>query len=141
MPVGLLGVGDPDEAGLRGDRAGHGGKVVAVVRVEGHLDQPRGGKMGGGVVAAEAGIAHHHRVSLFEQHQSEKVDQLVAAVADEDLRRRDAVLFGESGAEGVRRAVGVDVHGGGGGLDRLDGLGGGAERVLVAGEFDDPGES
>ena len=120
---GVGGVGDEDDAGLRGDGLQHGGEVVRPVGLVGNGDVSRVEALGGHLVHHETAVGGHGVGFAVQVDHGEQGDQLAAAGAGDDLPQLHAVEVGESRAEVVRAAVGVDVGAGEGVLHGLDGLG------------------
>ena len=134
---GVGGVGDEDDAGLRGDSLQHGGEVVRPVGLVGNGDVTRVEALGGHLVHHETAVGGHGVGFAVEVDHGEQGDQLAAAGAGDDLLQLHAVEVGEPLAEVVRAAVGVDVGAGEGVLHGLDSLGRGTDGILVGGKLDD----
>ena len=121
--------------GPRGDLRLH---VVQVRLVAGQWAgaHPRAGQRDRRRVRLERRRRHHDLVAGVEGGQRDHADELVGAVADDDLVRRHPEAAAERGAHGRGAAVGIEVDAGRLATDRLDHAGRRSQRVLVGGEAD-----
>ena len=136
---GVGGVGDEDEAGLRGDGAEHGSEVVAPIRLVVYLHIAGAEELAHDGVHGEAVLGRDELDALVQAGVAQQLDELTAAAADGGLLEGDAVHGGELAAQGEGGAIRVNMHAGGGLLHGLYGLGRGAEGVLIGCQFDDGG--
>ena len=110
--------------------------VLEVGRVAGEWARHGAGARDRGrdAVGLERRLGHDDLVAGLERGPRDEPDQLVGAVADEELAGRDVEAPGERRAERGGAAVGIEVDARGLARDRLDDARRGAERVLVGGE-------
>ena len=130
-------VGEEDELRARESELAERVEVVVEARLHRRLDERAAVRLGGELVGDEALRARQHLLAVEDEGPDEQLDELVRAVADEDLLGRDAELRGERVPEEERGAVRVEVDlrgrlARGGERERR-----GAEGVLVGGELRD----
>ena len=135
MPVGLFGIGQEDEARARRHRLGHGLEVVGEVAQRDHARRRRH-RLHDHAVDDEGLVGHHRLVARPEEGAHDELDDLVRAVADEDVVRRHAVPLGQAPAEIEGGAVRVEMDGAERVGHRRHRPRRRAERVLVRGELD-----
>ncbi len=133
---GVIGVGDEDDAGLRGDGLEHGWEVMAVVE-GGDGNEASTEEVGDDGVDGEAVLRDDGIGVGVEEGVADEFEELIGAVAEEEVGGLDAEVAGEALLEVEGVAVGVEVDVGDGGVEGGDGFRGGAEGVFVGGEFDD----
>jgi len=121
-----------EDHGLRppGDLPAH---VVEVGLVPGERarDDPRAREDGRGRVRLEGGLGDDDLVATLERRERHERDQLVGAVADDELLGRDAEPLGEGLTQREGATVGVEVHARRLVRDRGDDARRGSEGVLV----------
>ena len=136
MPVGIVGVGDPDHVGFVVDRLRHRLEVVAEV-LRRHHDRARAARLRGERIDREAVLREHRRAARPEEGERDQLEHVVRAVAEHDRAHVDVVAPGERllQLEAVAVRVARDVAERR--LDRGARARADAARVLVRGELDD----
>ena len=112
---------------------------VGVVLGERARDDAGAGERRPERVRLEGGLRHDHLVAGLEGRRRDERDQLVRAVADDELVGPDAEAPRQSLAQGGRAAVGIEVHARRLARDSGHGPWRGAEGVLVGREPDEVG--
>jgi hypothetical protein len=135
-------VGRAEDHGLRARRHAPAHVVqVGLVAGQRAAADPGPGQGGRRAVGLERGDGHDHLVARIEGGQRDEPDQLVGAVADDDLRGRDPQPAGQRLAQGEAAAVGIEVHAVGLAADGVDHPGGRPQGVLVRRQADQLGEA
>ena len=85
----IVRIGDEHDARLRRDRRAHRGEIVAVVARR-HLDAARAARLRGERIDGERMLRVDGLVARLQERQRHELENVVAAVAEHELRRRDA---------------------------------------------------
>ena len=100
-------------------------------------DTPRTGQH---LKAEEGGFGSEDFILVAEEGADDVTHDAFAAAAGDHVFNLEVELLRENLAE-IETAVGVEIEAVEGALHRLDGLGGGAQRILVGGELGDAREA
>jgi hypothetical protein len=132
---GIVGIGDVNDAGLRSDGGGDGVEVKSVIAHR-RQDEAAAAGANGDREKSEGTFAGDAVKTGAKKNAGGKVNDFAGAEADEDLFRADLMAGGKDFAETLASSVRIPVgftEGAAGGFHRFWG---GAEGVLVGGEFD-----
>ena len=132
---GVVGVRQEEQARRGRHRREHGVDVPRDVADEGHLGEVDVGGEQPEPIADKRRIPDDRVIAGLREGPAREVDELVRAVADDDLVHRHAVVRGERFAQRVRGGVRVATERRGRSHERLGDPRRGAERVLVGGEL------
>jgi hypothetical protein len=134
---GIVGVGQEDDLGAGREVRGQGLEIVVEALLHGRLDQPAPVGVRGELVGDEALRARQHLLALQDEGANQQLDELVRAVADQDLLDREIEAAGESLLQIEGAAIGVEVHALAGCPRRGHPERRWSKRVLVGGQLGD----
>jgi len=132
---GIVGIGDIDDAGLRGNRRGDGVKIEGVITHR-RLDEMAAGSANGNGEERKGTFAGDALEAGAEESAGGEVDYFARAEADEDFFEAHIVAGGEDFTETLAATIGIPVGFAQGAASSFHGLGGGAEGIFVGSEFD-----
>ena len=132
----VVGIRHKDDAGLRRDGLEHRSQIMTVLF--GRNDDRRGiENFRDERIDGKTKLRHHHLRAGREQRVADEFDDLVGAVAENQMGRGDAQFFGEFLFESKSVSVGIKVQAGQDFLHRGQGGGRGSKRIFVGRELDD----
>ena len=134
-PGRVVGVGEEDDPGARRDRLGDRLQVVREVPQR-HGTRHPAGRLHHQPIDHERLVGHHRLIAHADEGADDELDDLVRAVADDDLVGGHAQALRQAALQVEGRAVRVAVQVPERGRDRGQRLGRRTERVLVGGELD-----
>ena len=134
---GVVRVGDVHLPGARGDGGQGRIEVLHEAGQLGHFHRARAEKLGHQVVHGERVLGSDHLVAGPQEGVAEKLDDLVGAVAEEDVFAPAAEFCRDGLAQVISAAVGIELGAVECAPHRRERLGRGAEGVFVGGQLDD----
>jgi len=132
---GVIGIGDVNDAGLRGDGSGDGVEIESEILHAG-LDEIAAAGANGDGEEGEGTFAGDALEAGAEEGARGEVDDFTGTEADEHFFGTDGETRSKNFAETFAAAVGIPVGFAECAASGFHGFGGGAERIFVGGEFD-----
>ena len=132
---GIVGIGDVDDTGLRGNGGRDGVQIEGVLLHRG-LDELRAAGANRDGEKRERAFAGDAVEAGAKERAGSEIDDLAGAQADEDFFEANVIATSQNFTETFAAAVGIPVRFAESTARGLHGFGGGTQGILVGSEFD-----